>query len=135
MSSEMSLCMITAQERPERKLVYLPSKKGEDDFSYCEEMGCEWEGLLNSVAEKFDTASLMKLPDFLVEAGYTKAAAGQNRMKMRKISVKQLKVFSQRQVNINRRLMDINLHTILLQTSISVLLQVQALRLRFRSLN
>ena len=44
--------MITAKERNKRKLIYLPSKNAQDYFSYCEEVGCEWEGLLNSIPEK-----------------------------------------------------------------------------------
>ena len=76
MSKDLSLCMITAKERPQRKLIWLPSRSAEDYFSYCEEMGCEWEGLLNSINEKFDTAALMELPDFLAEEGFSKMAAG-----------------------------------------------------------
>ncbi|WP_346961067.1 helix-turn-helix transcriptional regulator [Faecalicatena contorta] len=76
MSKDLSLCMITAKERPQRKLIWLPSRSAEDYFSYCEEMGCEWEGLLNSIDEKFDTAALMELPNFLAEEGFSKMAAG-----------------------------------------------------------
>ena len=76
MSKDLSLCMITAKERPARKLIYLPSRSAEDYFSYCEEIGCEWEGVLNSIGEKFDTAALMELPEFLVEEGFSKMAAG-----------------------------------------------------------
>lgn len=76
MSNNISLCMITPQERPKRKLIYLPSKKAQDYVSYCEEVGCEWEGLLNSIPEKLDTAALIDLPDFLVENGFSKIAAG-----------------------------------------------------------
>lgn len=72
----LSLCMITAQERERRKLIYLPSRKAKDYLSYCEEMGCEWEGLLNSIPEKMDTAALLELPDFLVEEGHSRVAAG-----------------------------------------------------------
>ena len=39
MSKDLSLCMITAKERPQRKLIWLPSRSAEDYFSYCEEMG------------------------------------------------------------------------------------------------
>lgn len=77
MSKEnLNLCMITAQEREKRKLIYLPSRKAKDYLSYCEEMGCEWEGLLNSIPEKMDTAALLELPDFMVEEGFSKVAAG-----------------------------------------------------------
>lgn len=71
-----SICTVTPVNRPKRKLIYLPSKSATDYFSYCEEVGCDWEGLLNSIPEKFDTASLIDLPDFLVKDGISKVAAG-----------------------------------------------------------
>lgn len=76
MSNETSLCMITAKERPRRKLIYLPSRNASDYLSYCEEIGCDWEGVLNSIPEKFDTAALLELPAFLVKEGFSKTAAG-----------------------------------------------------------
>ena len=76
MDKNVSLCMVTPKDRPKRKLLYLPSKKAEEYLSYCEEMGCEWEGLLNSISERFDTAALIELPDFLVKPGFSKIAAG-----------------------------------------------------------
>lgn len=76
MENQFSLCTVTVQERPKRKLIYLPSRNAADYLSYCQEMGCEWEGLLNSIPEKSDTAALIELPDFLVEEGYSKVAAG-----------------------------------------------------------
>lgn len=76
MSNELNLCMVTAVKREKRKLIYLPSKNAQDYFSYCEEMGCEWEGLLNSIPEKLEPAALIELPDFLVEDGASKIAAG-----------------------------------------------------------
>ena len=71
-----SICTVTPVNRPKRKLIYLPSKSATDYFSYCEEVGCAWEGLLNSIPEKFDTASLIDLPDFLVDEDISKVAAG-----------------------------------------------------------
>ncbi len=76
MRNDFNLCMITARERGRRKLIYLPSHDAQDYFSYCEEVGCEWEGLLNSIPEKLDTAALLELPDSLVENGFSKIAAG-----------------------------------------------------------
>lgn len=76
MKNELSMCMVTAVERPARKLIYLPSDNASDYLSYCEEMGCEWEGLLNSISEKFDAAALAELPGFLVEEGKSNLAAG-----------------------------------------------------------
>lgn len=76
MSYDLNFCMITAKERKKRKLIYLPSHSAKDYFSYCEEMGCEWEGLLNSISEKFEPAALIELPDKLVETGCSKIASG-----------------------------------------------------------
>lgn len=45
-------------------------------MSFCEEMGCEWEGLLNSFEEKLDTAAIVTLPKSLVPEGYSDTAAG-----------------------------------------------------------
>lgn len=70
MSNDLSICMITAKERRKRKLIYLPSHNTQDYFSYCEEVGCEWEGLLNSIVEKFEPAALIELPAKLVENGF-----------------------------------------------------------------
>ncbi len=76
MSSDLKFCMVTAKERQKRKLIYLPSRHAQDYFSYCEEAGCEWEGLLNSIGEKYESAALLELPDKLVEDGFSKIAAG-----------------------------------------------------------
>ena len=76
MGNDLNFCMITAKERKRRKLIYLPSHHAQDYFSYCEEVGCEWEGLLNSIAEKYESAALIELPDKLVETGFSKIAAG-----------------------------------------------------------
>ena len=67
---------VTPVNRPKRKLIYLTSKSATDYLSYCEEVGCDWEGLLNSIPEKFDTAALIDLPDSLQEEGISKTAAG-----------------------------------------------------------
>lgn len=76
MSSDLRFCMVTAKERRKRKLIYLPSRYAQDYFSYCEEVGCEWEGLLNSIGEKYEPAALLELPDKLMEDGFSKIAAG-----------------------------------------------------------
>lgn len=72
----ISICTVTPVNRPKRKLIYLPSKSATDYLSYCEEVGCDWEGLLNSIPEKLDTASLIDLPDFLVNDRISKIATG-----------------------------------------------------------
>ena len=71
-----TICTVTPVNRPKRKLIFLTSKSAIDYLSYCEEVGCDWEGLLNSIHEKFDTAALINLPDFLHEDGIGKIAAG-----------------------------------------------------------
>lgn len=73
---ETMLCMVTPVERPARKLVLQRSKNAVDYWTYCEEMGCEWEGLFNSIEEKFDTAAILELPEFLQKEGFSKVAAG-----------------------------------------------------------
>lgn len=71
-----TICTVTPVNRPKRKMIYLTSKSATDYLSYCEEVGCDWEGLLNSIREKFDTAALIDLPDSLQENGISKIAAG-----------------------------------------------------------
>ena len=71
-----SICTVTPVSRPKRKLVYLPSAAASDYLSYCEEVGCDWEGLLNSIPEKFDTAALIELPGFLCVKEKSNIASG-----------------------------------------------------------
>ena len=71
-----SICTVTPVSRPTRKLVYLPSAAATDYLSYCEEVGCDWEGLLNSIPEKFDTAALIELPGFLCVKEKSNIASG-----------------------------------------------------------
>ena len=68
----------TVLQRPARKLVLLRAKTTQhgDYFAYCEEMGCDWEGLLGSIAEKFDAPALLTLPPNLVKSGTSNTAAG-----------------------------------------------------------
>lgn len=71
------LCMVTPVQRPKRKLIFLRSKEGAKSYwNFCQEMSCEWEGLLNSNQEKFDTAAFMMLPESLGKEGQALAAAG-----------------------------------------------------------
>ncbi|MCL2434216.1 MAG: AraC family transcriptional regulator [Clostridia bacterium] len=67
---------VTAMERPARKLILVRSVKATDYFSFCEEIGCEWEGLFNSIKEKFDNAALLTLPQNLVTPGTGNTASG-----------------------------------------------------------
>lgn len=71
-----AICTVTPVTRPKRKLIYLPSRAATGYLDYCEEMGCEWEGLLNSIPEKFDAAALIELPGFLQTEGESKIASG-----------------------------------------------------------
>lgn len=68
--------MITPVQRPKRKLIFLRSKKAYDYWTYCEEAGCDWEGLLNSNPAKFDTAAILTLPPFLLKDGFGAIASG-----------------------------------------------------------
>lgn len=70
------VCTATIVKREKRKLVFLPSVHADDYMSFCEEMGCEWEGLLNSFQAKLDTAALLTLPKRLVPEGFGVCAAG-----------------------------------------------------------
>lgn len=76
MNSDLQICTVIPRQRPARKLLYQPAQKAVDYMSYCEEKGCEWEGLLNSIPEKFDAAALLELPAYLVPAGACAIAAG-----------------------------------------------------------
>lgn len=71
-----AVCTATIVPREKRKLVFLPSVNAADYMSFCEEMGCEWEGLLNSYEAKFDTAALLTLPKRLIPEGFGSCAAG-----------------------------------------------------------
>ena len=76
MENQTKLCMITAVARPQRKLLFLPSKQATDYFSYCEELGCAWEGLFNSIPNKLETAALLELPKQFVKEGESCIASG-----------------------------------------------------------
>lgn len=74
--NETALCMVSTVQKSKRKLMFLRSKKASDYWTYCEEMGCDWEGLFNSVQTKFDTAAILKLPKFLQKDGFSEIASG-----------------------------------------------------------
>lgn len=73
---DISLCMIIPQIRSKRKLIYHQSKNASDYLTFCEEFGCEWEGLLNSIPEKLDTAAILELPQSFVQDGLSSTACG-----------------------------------------------------------
>ena len=76
MAEPMCLCTVIPVERPQRKLIFMRSQKATDYFSFCEEAGCDWEGLFNSIPSKLDTAALLTLPAALTLAGGSPIAAG-----------------------------------------------------------
>lgn len=71
-----SLCTVTVISKPARKLLVMYAKKAHDYFSFCEEVGCEWEGLFNSIPSRLETAALITLPPSLIPEGSTETAAG-----------------------------------------------------------
>ena len=70
------LCTATIVPREKRTLVFLPSRSAVDYMSFCGEMGCQWEGLLNSFEGKLDTAAIVTLPEALKPEGFGNIAAG-----------------------------------------------------------
>ena len=68
--------IVTAVERPARKLILVRSVKATEYFSFCEEVGCDWEGIFNSIPEKFDTSALLTLPQNLIKLGTGNTASG-----------------------------------------------------------
>jgi len=67
---------VTAMERPARKLILIRSVRATEYFSFCEEAGCDWEGVFNSIPEKFDTSALLTLPQNLIKLGTGNTASG-----------------------------------------------------------
>ena len=67
---------MTMVERPERKLILLRSKNATDYMSYCEEMGCEWENVLNNINHRYDDAAILTLPKNMVVSGTSEIVSG-----------------------------------------------------------
>ena len=76
MEAKDNICMIVPVDRPERKLIFMRSEKATDYFSFCEEKGCDWEGLFNSMPARMDTAAILTLPKRLQKPGFGNIAAG-----------------------------------------------------------
>ncbi len=74
--NNIMLCMVSIIKRPKRKLLLLRANKAHDYWSFCEEKGCDWEGLFNSIDCKMDNAAIMELPKNLIIDGTTNCAAG-----------------------------------------------------------
>ena len=66
----------TIQARPKRKMILLYSKTGTDYWSFCQEMGCDWEGLLLSIPERMDTPAFLTLPERMIPKGSACGAVG-----------------------------------------------------------
>ena len=67
---------VTAVERPARKLILIRSIKATEYFSFCEEMGCDWEGIFDSISEKFDSSALLTLSPNFINPGTGNTASG-----------------------------------------------------------
>ena len=70
---------VTAIERPARKLILKRARKAaaaDGYFVICEELGCDWEGLMASIPEQLHGPAGLTLPISLVTPGTTDAAVG-----------------------------------------------------------
>ncbi|GHV36287.1 hypothetical protein FACS18949_15520 [Clostridia bacterium] len=67
---------VTAVEHPARKLILKRTAHSDDYFAMCEEIGCDWEGVLSSIPEKLDEWCYCQLPPNLMSHGTTAAASG-----------------------------------------------------------
>lgn len=76
MEKTSAVVTVTPILRPRRKLIVLRAERAAEYLSFCEEMGCEWMGLFNSIPEKIDTCALVELPACLTRAGTSPVAAG-----------------------------------------------------------
>lgn len=74
--SEVKAIFVQVIERPARKVLLLRGKKAEDYFAYCEEVGCEVFGVLESVKEALYEPIGMWLPKHLIKQGTSKYVQG-----------------------------------------------------------
>ncbi len=54
----------------------LYSNTGTDYWSFCQEMGCDWEGLLQSVKGRMDAPAFISLPPGMAPKGRAEGAVG-----------------------------------------------------------
>ncbi len=66
----------TIVSRPARQLIVLYSDTGTDYWSFCQEAGCDWEGLLQSVKGRLDAPAFISLPPGMTPEGRAEGAAG-----------------------------------------------------------
>lgn len=69
-------CTVTIVDHPAARLLVQRSTQASEYWSYCEEMGCEWEGLLASIPEGLCDPALITLPPSMVRPGTSPVAAG-----------------------------------------------------------
>ncbi len=69
-------CTVSIVERPQRKIILMRAKKAHDYWSFCEEKGCDWEGLFNSIECRIDNAAILDLPEKMMMKGTTHCATG-----------------------------------------------------------
>lgn len=72
----MEMITVTICPRPARKLLLHYSQTGTDYWSFCQEKGCDWEGLLLSIKGRMDTPAFLSLPESMIPAGCSSGAAG-----------------------------------------------------------
>lgn len=66
----------TIIQRPKRKMIIMYSKSGTDYFSFCEEKGCDWEGIFHSIPERLDMPAYLTLPPGMRPEGCAEGAVG-----------------------------------------------------------
>ena len=74
--NSITLCTVSIIKRPKRKLIFMRANKAHDYWSFCEEKGCDWEGLFKSIDCRMDAVAIMELPKGLIIHGTTICAAG-----------------------------------------------------------
>ena len=66
---------VTPVERPARKMILKRTVHSPDYWAMCEEIGCDWERVLNSIPERLDEWCYCQLPQSLMTPGTTSAAS------------------------------------------------------------
>lgn len=74
MSKETRVITATVIEKPACKLVLLRGITSTDYFSYCEEMGCDIWGVLESIPGALDKVAFVELPPAMILNGTSKVA-------------------------------------------------------------
>lgn len=69
-------CTVTIVDHPAARVLLQRAARATEYWSYCDEKGCEWEGLLASIPERLCPPALLTLPTQLTTPGASKVAAG-----------------------------------------------------------